>query len=146
MRRFFTAAATLAAFCALSGAAQAVTWYSASNPLTVYQDGVAQGQGYGNFYNENGTHARSNSTQRDNRPGGDGIYIQTDYFFYYDRVWHWAIGRQTARTYSSTWVNHYTREPLHSRGEIAKGFMTVLEDNPFGLDPKSDVASRQFNY
>jgi hypothetical protein len=130
--------------------AAALTWYSAASPLTAYEGTVAQAQAYGNFYNYNSTYARSNSTQRDNRPGGDSIYVETTWYFLVQQgslnLWTYDNKHQTARTSSSTWSAKYTQDPLRIPHSQVRGAIVVCEDQFLSGDPCSATVIKTFSY
>jgi hypothetical protein len=134
----------------LVGAAPAVatTWYSSSSPLSAYEGGVVQAQAYGNFYNENHTYARSSSTQKDPRPGGDSVYVQTQYQYYVDLFSSWVDDdkRQTTRTNVNVWKDYYVRDPLRASRDRVRGIMKVCEDQTASGDPCSANVILGFSY
>ncbi len=136
-------------------AALAVTWNSSSNPLTAYESGVAQAQAYGNFYNT-GSYARSSSNQRDPRPGGDSVYVDTQFYFYqYSSTACGSSGgtcyvyyghEETSRTNTNSWDSQYKQKALPATGQKARGKIHVCEDQSFSGDPCSDWVLPTFAY
>lgn len=130
--------------------ASAVTWWSSSNPLTVYEGSVAQGQGYGDFYNYNWTYARNDSSHRDLRVGGDGIYVQTRFQYFLELFgigsYVWDDLRSTVRNTSYTWKASYVQDQLRTGRRSVRGNTSVCEDQAFQGDPCSATAVPTFNY
>lgn len=159
-RRRRTTRAALLAGCAvatigIAPAAQAVAWKSASSPLTAYHDsessGEKQAQAYGTFYNSGGTHARNSSRQRDSKPGGDSVYVETRFQFYYSwngqpAAWQNEHNGQTDRTTSGKWVSDYTRTTLMGESDRARGRIHVCEDQNNAPDDCSYWAYATFSY
>lgn len=135
-------------------AANAITWYSRSSPLNAYEGGVVQAAAYGNFYNYNGSYARSQSYHRDVRAGGNAAYVDTDWYFYE----HGATcpqggscflnfgGSESVRTTSSAWKNSYVQKGLRGTADRARGQIHVCEQQAFSGDPCSAWVIRTFNY
>lgn len=146
MRRMILSTAVGALVILGAAPAHAVTWFSASDPLEAIAGGAIQAQGYGDFHNSADFYARNNSWQRDPNPGGDSVYVETDYYFYYSGAYQYDSSRQTARSNSSTYVLKYTQRALHASGTRARGIINVLEDNPFGGDPSSPNCIKTFYY
>lgn len=154
-RRLAVLVGSFAVTAMLAEPAMAVAWKSASNPLTAYHksrsSGEKQAQAYGNFYNSGSTHARSSSYQRDNKPGGHKVYVETMYRFWYSNLghpaaWHRAALKQTGRTSSGAWKSAYTQAQLHPESEKARGVIQVCEDQPNAPDDCSADAIVTFAY
>lgn len=130
----------------------AVTWSSSSSPLKVYDNNVAQGYAYGDFKNYNGISARSYSWQKDPRPGGSGIYVETEFRFYEPcgdgtKVeWCYSAKKQTDNTTSGSWIADYTARYLRSGASQARGTMKVCENHSWASDPCSVNVTRSFSY
>lgn len=130
--------------------ASATAWYSQSSPLKVTEDGVTQGAGYGNF-SRNASYAISNSTRRDYKAGGDGIYVQTIYRYWYNpgtggAQWNNGGSDQTGRTTSGSWVSEKETDALSPDGDRVRGVMDVAEDQSWSPDPRSASAFVTLNY
>lgn len=154
-RRLRRAVAPLFIVVAVLAAAQpamAVTWYSASSPLKVYEDGVVQGRAYGDFVNHNGVSARQYSKQKDAKPGGDGIYVETAFRFYEPcgdgskTEWCFFDKKQTTNTTSGSWVSDYTAKYLSVHSEKARAETKLCENHGLWWDPCSATVIRTFSY
>jgi hypothetical protein len=159
-RRWATRSAVLAAsslgLLAVAQPAMAVAWGSSSSPLTAYHDsassGQKQAQAYGDFYNQSGAYARNSSKQKDSKPGGDKVYVETFFQFYYvgpgssTPGWHTKTGQQTDRTSSGSWTSDYKRTTLHSSSDRARGQIHVCEDQNLAPDDCSVFAYTTFSY
>ncbi len=135
-----------------SETATAVTWYSREGPLRVVAGGTTLGAAYGNFYNYAGSHARNAVVWRDVRPGGDGVFVDNKFYFWYTPVGGTSptfnAGRslQTPRTTSSAWRFTNVQTLLHSRGTQARVLAKVCEDRAWRPDPCSSTVIRTFSY
>lgn len=136
----------------VTDSAMAVAWYSQSHPVRAVEDGVTQGGAYGNFYNSNGSYARSVSHRRDYRPGGDGVYVETGFAFYYkssvdkEPGWNTTYTDQTGRTTSGRWATEDPARALRADSAQARGAMKVCEDQNLSPDPCSATVIRSFSY
>ena len=145
-------AATATLAVAASPAMAGIRYNSAADPLTAWQDGVAQAQMYGQFFIENATYLRNNTNQRDPRPGGDSVFETTTYYYYkvcdgLEAHWCESDTDQGAKTDTSDWYFQYDHDQLDSVAE--KGRMTthICEDHGFwGVDPCSINALGTFSY
>ncbi len=130
-------------------AAAAFYYYSASAPLSAWQDGAAQAQMYGNFTISNLTYARNNTHQRDPRPGGDMVYEETFYHWYdAEGTFKSDVGTDTsAKTDSSSWYPQYDQHPLHGCCESVRMYTNVCEDHGTWLrDPCSIRPTKRLSY
>ena len=158
LRKLVPAAALITANLLLVPPAMAVYWYTREAPLRVVQDGVTQGRAYGNFSNDNGVRARSYSFQQDARPGGDGVYVETNFMFYsrdtacggdssgVNTCWHSEGKHQTKNTTSGSWITGVTNENLVWDGEAARGDIKICENHGWAPDPCSSHVLRSFSY
>ena len=130
----------------------AITWFSQSSPLKVYEDGKVQGRAYGNFTNYNGVSARQYSHQQDAKPGGDGIYVETSFRFYEPcgdgskTEWCFVGKKQTTNTTSGAWKSYYTAKYLSGDSEKARAETKICENHGFWFDPCSATVTRTFTY
>lgn len=159
-RRWAARSAVLAAsslgLVAVAQPAMAVAWGSSSSPLTAYHEsassGQKQAQAYGNFYNQGGSYARNSSQQKDSKPGGDSVYVETRFQFYYQSagqsgpVWNNRHNGQTGRTSSGSWTSDYTRTTLYGTADKARGQIHVCEDQNLAPDDCSVWAYTTFSY
>lgn len=151
-RRLLGLLALVAAICLAAQPAMAITWYSNTSPLKVYEDGVAQGYAYGDFKNYNGVSARSYSWQKDVKPGGSGIYVETNFYFYKpcgsEEAASWCDQgeKSTENTTSSSWIKDYTAVYLAATGSTARGQMKICENHSWAPDPCSATVTRSFSY
>lgn len=159
-RRWAVRSAVLAAsslgLVAVAQPAMAVAWGSSSSPLTAYHkshsSGQKQAQAYGNFYNQSGSYARNSSQQKDSKPGGDSVYVETDFQFYYtgpgqsSPAWNTRSSQQTNRTTSGSWKSDYTRTTLYGSADKARGATHVCEDQNLAPDDCSVFAYTTFAY
>jgi len=130
-------------------ATAAYYYYSASSPLTAWQDGVAQAQMYGNFTIANLSYARNNTSQRDPRPGGDAVYEETFYNWYDSTgAFRTDIGTDTGpKTDSSSWYSQYDEHPLHGCCESVRMYTNICEDHGVWLkDPCSIRPTKKLSY
>lgn len=134
--------------------AMALTWYSSSSPLTVRDDGKPQGYAYGNFYNDNGSYAASKAWRKDARPGGDGVYVQTDFYSWEWRrnldvmkyEWVYRGKKQTSRHKKRVYAAQTVKRALSERSDRARGVMKICEDQSWSRDPCSVKTIRTFDY
>ena len=131
----------------VAASASAVNWYSSSAPLNVYESGAIQGQAYGNYFNYQNTWASSQSTRRDNKPGGDGIFVHTDYYFNWGGTGYtyWADSR-TNNTTSGSWLTATYSTDLPATAHSSRGKIHVCEDHSFAGDPCSADTYPTFSY
>ncbi|WP_270887415.1 hypothetical protein [Pedococcus sp. 5OH_020] len=123
-----------------AGQAQAVGWGTIVSSL---------GSGYGDFYNEGSSFARTNAHYKDNRPGGAPVYVRTRYQFYYQNCsamgcnpsYTPGTSRTTSRTTSASYVYAYTHNVLDSLSDRARGQINVCQDEAFTYDPCSDTTA-----
>ncbi len=155
VRRGAIVLATSVGLVSAAQPAMAVYWKSASSPLTAYHEsassGQKQAQAYGNYYNSGATHARNTSSQRDSKPGGDSVYVETKFQFYYGvsgqaPAWQTTSSKQTTRTTSGSWKSDYTRTALHGSAERSRGRIHVCEDQSWAPDDCSAWAYATFTY
>jgi len=144
-------AATVTLAVAASPAMAGIRYNSQADPLTAWQDDVAQAQMYGQFYVENASYLRNNTNQRDPRPGGDAVYEETTYFYYQNcgGVQQWCShGVDTGpETSSSDWYFQYDHDQLDSLADRGRMSTHVCEDHGFwGADPCSINALGTFSY
>ena len=155
-RSMTIAAITTALFLGSTATVQAVTWASSSSPLTAYEDGTAQAQAHGNFRNHEGIRAQNDSRQRDPRPGGDSVYVQTGFYWYSYRTlcdsgsggvcWWKDVDKQTDRSNSADWDPEYRARDLRGDADQARGKSKVCEDQSWSPDPCSSTAISTFAY
>jgi hypothetical protein len=141
--------------CGLADPALGVTWNSETTPLNAYEDGVAQAQAYGNFHNYESESAHSNSSQRDPRPGGDSVYVETA-FWWYSQSYHCSQAqpvcfwndtmKQTDRTNAATWAARFRARNLRSDADRARGDIKTCEDQAWSPDPCSAHKIATFTY
>ena len=148
MNRLTRLVLIICAAIAVVGAAQPAMgayWGSKSSPLK----GGGGGQGYGNFYDNNGIYAANSSHRRDSN-GGGGIYVETQFYFFYDGgsgAGYQSGGRgQTERTGSRDWVYKTVTRNLHPEGTSARGVIKVCEDRNWAPDGCSEPSTRTFSY
>ena len=150
----FAAKAVLAATVTLAVAASPamadIRYNSQADPLTAWQDGVAQAQMYGRFFVENATYLRNNTNQRDPRPGGDAVYEETTYYYKVcdglDAHWCESAVDSGPKTDTSDWYDH-DHDPLDSVAEKGRMSTHVCEDHGlWGVDPCSINALGTFSY
>lgn len=132
--------------------AHAAAYYSSSSPLTAWEDGAAQAQGYGWMNRKDHTWLYNDTRHRDPRPGGDAAFHVTDYDL---EVWNGQYGYQwkgfwyedqSARTTSSSWYAQddyydYTSQ-APNRGRIRA---KVCEDQNNSPDPCSTRPFQTFD-
>lgn len=159
-RRWVARSAVLAAsslgLVAVAQPAMAVAWGSSSSPLTAYHksasSGQKQAQAYGDFYNQGGSYARNSSKQKDSKPGGDSVYVETRFQFYFQgagqasATWNTNKNDQTGRTSSGSWKSDYTRTTLYGTADKARGQIHVCEDQNLAPDDCSVWAYTTFAY
>lgn len=159
IRKTLIAIAVVTGSLLLAQPALAVTWYSTSSPLKVYDGGRVQGLAYGNFTNYNGVSARSYSWQKDSRPGGSGIYVETKFWWYgpdsdctQQALQHGAVcwydsgKKSTANTISGSWIAAYSARYLVFSADRARGDIKVCENHSWAHDPCSAHVLRTFSY
>jgi len=152
IKRAAVAAALTLGLIGVAEAAMAETWYSQSSPLKAYEDDKVQGAAYGNFYNYNGSYARNSSTRKDYKAGGDGIFVNSNFYFYYQSnvdkspQWNSVKNKQTDRTTSGNWVNDFDQQALRGDSEKARVQAKVCEDQSWSGDPCSTTVIRSFSY
>ena len=136
----------------LAQPALAVNWASSSSPLKAYQNGVAQGAAYGNFYNKSYVWAASLSIRRDLQPGGDGVFVHTTYR-YATRSCHQCnieytkqSHDRTNNTTSSAWQSATYTDRLNPSSNSARGVIHVCEDHSWAADSCSVNALPTFSY
>lgn len=154
-KAFVGSLVTAAATALFAQPAVAVGWYSLSAPLKVYENNVVQGAAYGNFANANQSYAKSKSTRKDWRKGGDGIFVETHTRFLVTSCsqtggcttqWVSRGAKQTGRTESGAWVTSSTQTALHAQGSRARGEIKVCEDQKLSKDPCSVRTYPTFDY
>lgn len=139
----------------LATSASGVTWFSSGSPLKVYDNGVAQGKAYGNFYNSQNAYAKNKATYADLRPGGDAVRVETD-FLYWEYAgscgtqggtcWVHSASKQTDATTSGSWKTHTRSRALSSSGSRARGNVDICEIQAWSNDPCSAKALPTFDY
>ena len=152
----FAAKAVLAATVTLAVAASPamadIRYNSQYDPLTAWQDGVAQAQMYGRFFVENASYLRNNTNQRDPRAGGDAVYEETTYYYYkacdgLDVHWCESDVDSGPKTDSSSWYFQYDHDQLDSTADKGRMSTHICEDHGFwGVDPCSINALGTFSY
>jgi hypothetical protein len=123
-----------------AGQAQAVGWGTIVSSL---------GNAYGSYYNEGSSFARTNSTFKDNRPGGAPVYVRTRYQFYYQNCTSQGCNpgysdgatRTTIRTSSGSWVSSYTHYNLDPNSSSSRGVINICQDEAYSYDPCSDTTA-----
>ncbi|CUR60822.1 exported hypothetical protein [metagenome] len=138
---------------ATAAPASAVLWRSQSDPLFVYEDDVRQGGAYGNFYNDGQVRAMSTSWQKDYRPGGNYVRVETDFMFYGptntcggNACWYTSASKQTVETRSDDWIKDSRARDLAPQGEKARGHIDICEVQAWSNDPCSAKALPTFDY
>jgi hypothetical protein len=139
-RALVCAGIATAAMVGTTSQAQALGWGTIISSL---------GSGYGDFYNEGSSFARTNAHYKDNRPGGAPVYVRTAYQFYLqnctsagcDPAYVTYATRTTARTTSAAYVYSYTHYGLQPEGDRARGVINVCQDEAFKVDPCSATAA-----
>lgn len=106
--------------------------------------------------NENGSYGTNRLQQKDPRPGGDSIYVDTDLYIYgpwyqefngqYPVYWKYVDGKESSRTNVNSWQPKTVRQALTSNGTAARGSTHVCEDQSFSGDPCSVWTYPSFNY
>lgn len=140
-------------FLVAGSPAFAASYYSASSPLTAWDGGVAQAQGYGYMSVKNSTFLHNSTHHRDPRPGGDAAFHVTDYRFEVQTwdgklVWHPYRGAdRSAETTSSQWYDQADSYNYAENGEPNRGRMRakVCENQSMSWDPCSDQPYQTFN-
>jgi hypothetical protein len=145
------AGATMAAGVLTSAAAYADSWYSESSPLIAYDDDVKQAGAHGASYIQNGSYARVDSSQKDFRPGGDDVYLDTDYKYWMvnnvnQMAWVEKASKETDRTDSSKWIADYTRHTLLGEPDRVRMVTHVCEDQSWHSDPCSVNVIKTYSY
>ena len=143
--RTIGAALVCAAFVTAAPAAHAgysEDWYSQANPLTAVEDGDAQALAYGTAYQKDG-YVKNHTYRKDPRPGGDGVYTQTDYsYLKYEGAcacitWDGkSYSDQSSRSDSGLWRDQYDSDDYTSRNHEGKVrlYYKVCEDQPWSPD------------
>jgi hypothetical protein len=126
-------------------------WYSQSAPLTASDDGTVRAGAYGHSYVDNGSYARVNSRQKDYRPGGHKVYVDTDYKYWVPNsvnvlAWVEKASKETTRTDTATWTFAYTRHGLLGEADRVRAVSHVCEDQPLSGDPCSVNVVKTFSY
>lgn len=147
----FLLSAAVCGFSLWASPAQAGSYYSQSSPLTAYEDGVAQAEGYGYMSVKNSTWLFNSTYHRDARPGGNAAFHVTDYtleIYNSTEGWHWMnwYGEdQSGRTTSSSYQHQddYQQYTMHNadRGRIRA---KVCEDQNNSPDPCSNRTYQTF--
>ncbi len=125
------------------GFADPYKYYSASNPLTAWDNGVAQAEMHGKFLVENATYLRNNTNQRDPRPGGDKVFERTQYWFYvwdpYEKAMVWKLHAtdQGPKTDDGSWYSQYDHSAFISGADKGRMRTQVCEDHGVFPDPCS---------
>lgn len=146
------AVAIAAISVATASPASAVWWKSQSDPLFAYENGKPQTAGYGNFYNDGSVSAMSTSWQKDLKPGGDGVAVETAFWFHeYNTpcgcvTWDHDTTKQTTTTFEDRWIKLARARNLHSGADAVRGVMRVHEVHNNDFDPISSPATISFDY
>ncbi len=155
MKQFRTLVATVALCVAsvlLAAPAMGISWKSASDPLYVYEDDIAQGKTYGRFYNDESVRAMSTSYQYDLKPGGNYVRVETDFLFYgpdtscEGSCWRNSASKQSEKSRSEKWVKDSRARNLEPEGEKARGGIDICEIQAWHNDPCSSYALPTFSY
>lgn len=105
--------------------AAAEYYHSRENPLTAREDGTAQAQMYGHFLIERpGPYLRNNTHLRDPRPGGDAVFEQTLYSYWYGGQWNPGGKDESAEHNGDNWYDQADHDAVPgnaSRGYIHQG-------------------------
>jgi hypothetical protein len=150
LKRTAIAVAAVVGFLGIASPAMAIQWGSASAPYYVKEDNVNQGKAYGDYGNYAYQYARSNAWYYDMKPGGEGIFVSTDFQFYYTYQgttgWYTESAQQTSRTTSAAWKYQYKQKALHASADRSRGLVKVCEDHSFSGDPCSPTGFVTFSY
>lgn len=118
-------------------------WYSASSPLTAWENDAKQALAYGTAYTKDG-YLKNHSYYKDPRSGGDSVYTETTYSFKestpYGEQWGSQTGKdQSARDNSGYWVDQYDKYDYSGRATASWGrvHVKVCEDQNNSPDPCS---------
>lgn len=136
-----TAAAALT-LAAGPASAASYTWYSASSPLTAWENDARQALAFGTSYQKD-AFLKNHTNYKDPRPGGDDVYTETSYAYYKwcnDAIqWCGEVGKdQSARDDSGYWVDQYDADDYTTRGaDRGRVFSKVCEDQSNSFDPCS---------
>lgn len=124
-----------------TGFADPYKYYSKADPLTAYDDGVAQAEMHGKFSVEEATYLRNDTHQRDPRPGGDAVFERTQYLWYIHTTdgmaWVSNGQDQGPKTTSSTWYDQYDHQVINPNGDKGRMRTQVCEDHGIWPDPCS---------
>lgn len=130
-------------------------WCSSSDPLTVYDDGVASGAAYGHYYNYGDGRAMSTAWFRDLRPGGQDVRVETDFYWYgYNGTecgdagtcFWFDTSKQTDRYDGSDWYKHARARYLNDSAWRSRGRMDICEIHDWANDPCSAKIIETFDY
>lgn len=151
LKRAAIVVATAAGFLGIATPAMAIQWGSSSNPYYVSEGGVKQGKAYGDYGNYNYQYARSNAWYYDMKAGGQGIYVNTEFQFYYSSsgqpaAWNTDWTEETSRTTSAAWKYQYKQRALFAQAEKSRGVVRVCEDHAWSGDPCSAAGYVTFSY
>lgn len=126
--------------------AMASSYYSSSNPLNAYQDGVIQAQMYGAFDVENLTYLRNRTNQRDPRPGGDSVFERTKYSYDHGDGQGYQTGGtdQSAKTDYYAWYSQTDHDEIDGMAISGRIRTQVCEDHGIYLDPCSAWPQQTF--
>ncbi len=148
----------LLALLVISGptAMAAKSWRSSSNPLTAYQDGVAQGVGYGTFEaaatSSGGVKVSNAGWLKDYKPGGDGIFHNTKYsLFTCSTGCNPLPGApfQSSRHFTNVWTLYTpsrTHDSVVNTYHWARGAIIVCEDHNLAPDSCSTQVVTGYDY
>ncbi|MCW2540142.1 MAG: hypothetical protein JWN95_1867 [Frankiales bacterium] len=150
-RRLAVAGAVSAGLLAFAPAANAVAWWSISNPLTATSGGVAKAQAYGQFDNVSYSYARVNNNERDPQPGGNKVFVDNAFQFYAPSAsgvmgWNVYSTQQTTRSNSASWLYYPKQTSLSEDSSQARARIHTCEDQSFSPDPCSVNALPSFTY
>jgi hypothetical protein len=148
--RTFTSAILVATALGIASPAAASRYYSADDPLEAIEDGTAQAQMYGRFFKEELSYLRNDTNIRDPRPGGDSVYGQTNYSWYYVHAvgpdyWSGSGQDQSPRTDSGSWYFQYDHEAFPEHASKGRMRAKVCEDQSWSPDPCSVDVTDIFN-
>lgn len=132
--------------------AHAASYYSASNPLTAWEDGKAQALGYGYMSVHNSTYLRNHTYTKDPRAGGDSAFHASDYNVEHHNwdgtvAWSgWYGEDQSPRTSSGSWIDDYDYQNYTDDDALTgKIRAKVCEDQSNSFDPCSTRPVQTFN-
>jgi hypothetical protein len=151
MSKTMLSAALAVISLAVASPATASKYNSEDSPLNAWEDGVSQGQMYGRFFKEELTYLRNNTWTRDPRPGGDPVYEQTNYKWFYDRTIlpdSWVSGEmdQSPETTDGSWYSQYDHDDHRSGTSQGRVTTKVCERQSWSPDPCSAQPTEVFDF